>query len=339
MTQSSQAGVQSSTRRAALIIAGAAGKGPYAAGVLGRLAVDERFEISCVLGASSGALNAAVYAAGLRVGEELDAAQELRRLWREQAHWNQILTHAARVSLVRKALERYRHEPTKKQREVKLLVVAATLNGRRDENNPQHLRFERAFEFDSGHFTTRDGLTKIAETCLVSSAIPVAFRPRDLANEGQFWDGGIVNNTPIGHALKRDRAIDHMIVISPDSEQLQARRWGRFSVNRLLAMAIEERLQRDLCEAKSFNKELAALCRAGVDLDRLGPDVNWKLLQFVEIRPPKDLPGNLASGFFSESRRAEYIEIGEQTAARRLGEWQPQVFDTGRREVRPETTA
>ncbi len=326
MTQSSQAGLKSSKRRAALIIAGAAGKGPYAAGALGKLARDERFEISCVLGSSSGALNAAVYAAGLRVGEELDAALHLQELWRERASWEKILTYGARVSIVRKALERYRHKP--ERRKVALVVVVASLNGRRDDKHAEHVRFERAIPFDTADFTSERGLAAIAETCVVSSAIPIVFKPRDLRHEGQFWDGGTVNNTPIGHALKRDRAIDHMIVISPDAECLESRRFGRLSFNRLLEMVIEERLQRDLCEAKSFNEELLVLCRAGVDLSKLGPEINWKLLQFVEIRPAQDLRGNLAVGFFSQGRRAEYIEIGESTAARRLEEWKPADFDT-----------
>ena len=104
------------------------------------------------------------------------------------------------------------------------------------------------------------------------------------------------------------------------------RRYGWFSLSRLLEMVIEERLARDLSEAKSFNDELLALCRAGVDLNQLGPDIKWKFLQFVEIRPEQDLPGNLAAGFFSAELRDKYVNVGHDTAKQVLAHWQPRIF-------------
>jgi predicted acylesterase/phospholipase RssA len=58
----------------ALILAGAAGKGPFAAGALSEIARRTDFNVRCIVGTSSGALNGALYAAGLRVGDAEGAA-------------------------------------------------------------------------------------------------------------------------------------------------------------------------------------------------------------------------------------------------------------------------
>lgn len=312
-------------RTSALIIAGAAGKGPYAAGVLSELAGDTRFYVSHVSGASSGALNAAVYAAGLRVGRAKEAALELCDLWRDKADWYRIFSHAQRVKIVADALSRYAGMECK--REVSLELVVATLRGCHDEYGA--LRFERSYKFTTIDFAKPEGIAQIAERCIQSSTIPVLFPPRSYGNEGQFWDGGLVNNTPIGDALKWDPTIDHLLVITPDSAQLapSSTRHGRFAINRLLEMVIEERLARDLNEAKSFNEELVKLYRAGVDPRTLDREVKWRLLQFVELRPARDLPGSLISGFISASRRRLYIQEGQAAARQVLAAWQPQGFE------------
>src|SRR5512139_3182802 len=73
-------------RPVGLILAGAGGKGPFAAGALGALAAEDHLQrVVSVVGASSGALNGAVYAAGLRVDAPEEAAWLLRDLWRDRA--------------------------------------------------------------------------------------------------------------------------------------------------------------------------------------------------------------------------------------------------------------
>jgi len=313
-------------RASALIIAGAAGKGPYAAGALKELARDKRFDVRHVAGTSSGALNAAVYAAGLRVGAEAEAAAQLWELWRTKANWHRIISHKQRVKIVKDALECFRGRD--RTREVSLELVVATLRGRHDKFGGA--RFEQVVPFETKHFETSEGTSELAERCIQSSTIPILFPPRTFKDQGQFWDGGIVNNTPIGNALKWDRQIDHVLVITPDSLQVESPkvRHGWLALNRLLEMVIEERLSRDLYEARSFNLELAALCRAGIDLARLGPDIKWRLLQLVVVRPEQDLPGSLVTGFLRPDRRQEYLKIGEDTAKACLAKWEPEVFDT-----------
>jgi predicted acylesterase/phospholipase RssA len=311
-------------KASALIVAGAAGRGPYAAGALSQLARDARFDIRHLAGASSGALNAAVYAAGLRVGAAPEAADHLCDLWRGRAHWNHIVTHEQRVDIVRKALERFRdRRPVHK---VELEIVATSLRGQNDKYG--YLRFEKPWQFSSGDFSNDGGISEIAEKSVLSSTIPGVFPPASYGDEGQFWDGGVVNNTPIGNALRKDPSIDHIIVVTNDSTRADPadKEYGRLALPRLLEMVIEERLSRDLHDARSFNDELKELRRAGFDLGKIQATVKWKLLQFLEIRPSRDVEGDLVSGFFSAQERAHSIEIGQQTALERLRAWQPEDF-------------
>src|SRR5260370_13885156 len=87
-------------RKTGLIVAGAAAKGPFAAGALKTISRDERFDVRAVAGASSGALNAAVYAAGLRVGKEKEAADLLCDLWKERASFTRIAFARQRRKIV-----------------------------------------------------------------------------------------------------------------------------------------------------------------------------------------------------------------------------------------------
>jgi len=306
-------------RASALILAGAAGKGPYAAGALATLARDPRFDVRSVIGASSGALNAAVYAAGLRVGEESAAAELLCELWRERAHWSRVLTHGDRVRVVEEGLAAFR-DKTPRQ-EVTLDIVLASLRGERNKPS-EHRRYEYVARFGSADFSSRERTRSIAEACVASAALPVIFRPRNLGDKGPFWDGGIVNNAPIGLALRRDPRVDHMIVVTPDADEVDDQRYfPQLSLERLLDMLINERLARDLHAAKTFNEELFELDAA--TRETLRRKHGWKLLELVEIRPQTALRGNAASGFASREYREEYLAIGRTAAQVALERWVP----------------
>jgi predicted acylesterase/phospholipase RssA len=319
---SADSATERGAHRTGVIISGAASKGPYAAGALAALAKDPRFDLRCLVGASSGALNAAVFAAGLRVGAAQQAAELLCSLWRERATWKGIITHRRRVEIMASALSEFQGKT--KVRDVALSVVVTSLQGRHDPKFG-YRRYERAFEFGNDDFASDAGVARIAESCVLSATIPGVFPPRWFEGE-QFWDGGLVNNTPIKLALKRDRLVDHLIIITPDAATIGTSPFHRLSLSRLMDILIEERLARDLCEAKSFNEELSAMRRAGVNLESLG--LAWRVLQFVELRPKTDLVGGLLQGFFSRRARDDYVRVGRETALRQLQEWSAVSYDT-----------
>ena len=319
--------------RAGLILAGAAAKGPYAAGALAAIATDGGFDVRIVVGASSGALNAAVYAAGLRVDEAGEAAELLCELWREKANLVDILPARNRKALVKDALRRFVSKPSINE-SVQARVVVTSLAGIKGKHG--YVRAEHMFQFGAKEFADPLEIARIADVCVASAAIPVLFAPVDLAGAGPSWDGGIVNNTPLGWALKADPEIDHLIVVTPEAlvdareptrsatgsapapELASKAHYGRFAVARLVEIVIEERMNRDLHEARGFNEEIRKLVGMGVSAEALRAKLNWRLLEIIEVRPAKPLEGGLLSGFWSPELRDQYLEFGREAAKRAL---------------------
>ena len=313
----------SGKHKVALILAGAAAKGPYAAGALGTLSQRRDIEITTVIGASSGALNGAVYAAGLRVGAEAEAGRLLERLWRKEAQFPAILSRARRVSIVREALGEFLGR--KEERKVLLRTITTSLPGKPDSRG--YVRSESVFDFDSESFGTPAGLDFIAEVAVASSAIPVVFPPHSLQDRdggldaaSPYWDGGAVNNTPLGWALKANSDIDHLIVVTPNANQVSSGPFSRLSVSRLLTLLIDERLARDLHEAHSFNEELEELSKL-VDPRVLRERLKWRKLEILEVRPSRPLKGDFVRGFLWPGLRNEYLAQGREAAERALAAW------------------
>jgi Dyp-type peroxidase family len=303
-------------KSAALIIAGAAGRGPFAAGALSVIAqYDARFDIRCVVGTSSGALNAAVYAAGLRVGDPECAAELLVDLWRNEATWWRIATQAQRIGIVARALRKFSHRPTKRP-DVQLRIVATSLDGQLecDAAHPWTI-FERTYAYSAPDFTSDTRIEEISRAAIASAAIPGVFRPVSI-DRSMYVDGGVVDNAPIAWAINTDSEIDDLLVVTPDPPT--APKVGGYPLSwlpRLLEIAIGERLSRDLDTARSFNRELEKLQTLGVSSQVLRKELQWRILNIVEIRPRQgSTPGGLLGGFFAASQRAAAIAQGSEWA-------------------------
>lgn len=312
-------------RRSAVIVAGAAAKGPFAAGALAELAGSDRFDIAAVVGASSGALNGAVFAAGLRVGRAKEAAELLCKLWAERANIWHIRSYTRRKAIVREALEVFRADPTTNR--TRFHTVVTSLAGRMARYG--HVLAEQPHHFEPDDFRDPARLDFMAEVCVASSAIPFVFAPVWVNGRGPYWDGGVVNNAPISLAIhgakprgSRPTDVNHVIVVSPERSVVRPDTYGRFALNRLLEILVEERLARDIEAAMSFNGELEdlravleRLANRRVTLEELGPKLDWRPLAFTEIRPYEtDLDGNALSGFFDRAERERYLARGRDAA-------------------------
>ncbi|MGH7296392.1 MAG: hypothetical protein ACRELB_15750, partial [Polyangiaceae bacterium] len=137
-------------------------------------------------------------------------------------------------------------------------------------------------------------------------------------------DGGVTDNTPVGHALLGAYDIARVFVIAavPRVQPNPGRLRGLALASQLLDVLVQERLVRELRDIERGNAWLRAIesslsdgaQRAAV-LDALG----WSGLrpvQVVEIRPTAPLPGNALSGFFSRRLREEYVQAGMEAAQR-----------------------
>ncbi|GEJ59027.1 patatin-like phospholipase family protein [Anaeromyxobacter diazotrophicus] len=340
-------------RAAAIVVGGAVAKGAFAAGALAELTrrlQRERTPIRALVGTSSGALNATMVAAGVRAGDPAGAADRLAVLWEQKVDvWHVFEPepgswwHGRGLSGTERIVELLASEcPQRAQGsaapEVALRLVVAPLAGTLAAAGGTS--FEHVERFAGADLDSASGRRRIFQAAAASAAFPFAFQPVPLDGAGPCVDGGLVNNTPIGEALDQDREVEAIYVISAEPADLTlapsaaAALGGSALLLRLVELLIDERLTRDLAEARAVNAWLAVLDR----LERQGAlssaaraDIVQALypgrepgavrpVELVEIRPPALLAGNAFKGFFRRELRRAYVEQGRAAARARLDE-------------------
>ena len=324
----------------ALILAGAVAKGAFEAGVLSVIAKKE-LAIASVVATSAGALNGTLYAAGLRFRRAALASAVLTDLWLDKANWARVLRPSLRgifggrgvssasglESILNDGLSRLvpgtlseLADPAK----VELTLVATTLNGAvRSSGSFQSTSFEHAVTFDGAAFDTQSGRARACQAALASAALPILFVPIDLPEVGPCIDGGVVNNTPISHAI--DAGVDRVIVVTGNPLEARSRRHFRFLdlVGQAADIGVNERLFRDLLQARKVNEKLDKVSEALTSADAplreaVSAALAWKKLEIIEIRPEVPLEGNAFAALGSRSLRSEYLELGVVAAERAL---------------------
>ncbi len=211
-------------------------------------------------------------------------------------------------------------------REVDLRLVVTPLEGTLD-SDCQATTFELPLHFRGPSFDTEEGRRSVCDAAVASAAFPLAYVPKELA-AGPCVDGGIVNNTPVKHALEGAGAegISRIIVVVPHPTKY-ASEAGSFSgyLGHLLSIIVQERLYRDLRFADRVNQRLKAL--AGLvsrgDLteaqaEKVRGVLGWKPLEILQIRPEEPLPGNAFEAFWDKDLRRQYVQMGREAAEREL---------------------
>jgi NTE family protein len=323
----------------ALILAGAVAKGAFGAGALAVL-LDETpgLDVRRIVATSSGALNGAFVASAIRSGTPRSAGSRLEALWTDEASFGHVFdasirgiaslrgisTNARVLSILRRAIQ-----PSTGRNPVSLrLVVTATAGYVDPESGSSGTTFERALRFDGESFDDAARLEEVFAAVTASAAYPVAFLPVDLSLGGEMvacYDGGLVDNTPIGNALE-DPDVTRVFVIAPYPPRfapLPKDRRGLPLLEHLSDILVNERLYRDLRQARAVNDALAkleaslappALAKALEALDWTGR----RQVEIVELRPEIDLDGYAFDGFFSKGLRESYLRAGESAVRRWL---------------------
>jgi predicted acylesterase/phospholipase RssA len=218
----------------AIVLAGAAAKGAWSAGVLAELtepAAQERLglDIRRVVAVSAGAINAALLAAHVRDGTEGAAMALLEELWIDIGDTKGALDVSPRAILARRGisssakvralLERFIPPSPSGTRPVDLAIVVANLNGEVDiVGSELATTYERCVQFTGDAFATKEGLAPVFDAVVASAAFPVVFEPEPITlgtRRVRCMDGGAVNNTPIKYALGEGEEIDRVFVIAP----------------------------------------------------------------------------------------------------------------------------
>jgi predicted acylesterase/phospholipase RssA len=328
----------------ALVLAGAVAKGAFTAGALAVLSDPDTkarlsLDVARIVGASAGALNGVYYAAAIRAGTEAFAGQRLAQLWLDDGtiggafdfSLRDILgglglsTNEKLVSLLRRQIA-----PSEGRQPVELRVVVTNADGELiSVGGAPATTYEHVVEITSADFETAEALERVFVTVAASAALPGAYAPVAIELGGRTvrgLDGGLVDDTPLGHALDGAPSVARVFVIVPyprvrtEPPVLH----GLGLASHVLDLILQERLVRDLRRAAHVNGVLARLPSLVADageraalLEALG----WagrRPVQVVEIRPDQDLPGNSFSGLASLELRQQYVQAGTDAAQRAL---------------------
>jgi NTE family protein len=328
---------------AALILGGAVAKGAFEAGAFAGL-VEADVPLRRVVGTSSGALTAAVVAAGMCTRRLRLAAAVAENMWAEHGSWGDISHVSMRglrdktgmldtesvQKLVRDGIERVMRPegaalpaPEELAAEVECTLVATSLFGHAAGDPPEPVH-EKAFSFDSAAFADPARWPEIARAAAASATFPGVFAPTEIDGV-PYVDGGAVNNAPISYAVS-DRITDVYVVSTyPLSLPPPERLGGLELAGQLAEILLNERLSRDLAFARNTNTLLARVTRAmhdsgltEVQRQAILQALGWRALRVWEIRPDDALDGNSFTAFGDPKLRAGYIERGREAARKTL---------------------
>ena len=295
-------------------------KGAFSAGALSVLSEPETrarygIDVRRIVGASSGALNGAYYAAAIRDGTEASGGPQLAQLWLDDATIRGAFDFSLHdlfvglgVSSSAKVLTLLREQirPATGRRPIELRVIVTNASGETiDVAGSPATTFEHIVDVADADFDTAESLERIFTAVTASAALPGVYAPVPIEVDGrtvQGFDGGIVDDAPLGKALDGRPDIARVFVCAPFPRVRTepADLHGLALAGHIFDLLVQERLIRDL-------KRVADANRAGK-----------RIVQVVEIRPDADLPGNAFSGFTSLELRREYVEAGVDAARRAL---------------------
>lgn len=206
-------------RRLALALQGGGSFGAFAWGVLDRLLEDEEIEIDAISGASAGAVNAVLLAAGLLEGGRPAARAKLERFWRRMSR---AAAFAPNVTLdlpgfgfIARSLAPHLFNP---------LNLNPLRDALADEVDFPQLRANSAVRLMIGATRVKDGALRIFETAeltldmvLASTCLPLLHREIRIDGE-TFWDGGYSANPPLVRlALKAEAGRILIVQVTPNA--------------------------------------------------------------------------------------------------------------------------
>ncbi|HXT06081.1 MAG TPA: patatin-like phospholipase family protein [Roseiarcus sp.] len=212
-------------KRVNLALQGGGAHGAFAWGALDAILEDERLEIAGVSGASSGAMNAVVMAAGLAEGRE-QARAKLTKFWRALAlesgpgatipvvdawasMWRVMFAPASVADAAAQASTPYAFNPFNINPLRDTLAALVDFEKLRQGDGPKLFVAATNVRTGMGTIFRRDVLTP--EHVIASATLPHLFQAAVIDGE-PYWDGGYSGNPPLWPLFYETDCRDAIIV-------------------------------------------------------------------------------------------------------------------------------
>lgn len=207
-----------------LALQGGGAHGAFTWGVLDRLLEEERIEVVGLSGASAGAMNAVVFAAGLQDGGREGARAALRRFWTRVSRagapsplalwtaffqpWGDHSLHLYLDALSR-IVSPYQLNPL----DLNPLrdILASEVDFARLRAGPGPLLFVSATHVRTGRLRVFRRHELSAAAVMASACLPLMFRAVHVEGE-PYWDGGYAGNPPLLPLVSHSPAHDLLLV-------------------------------------------------------------------------------------------------------------------------------
>lgn len=234
-------------RRRALVLPGGGGRGAYQVGVIKALS-EVGIEFEMAFGTSIGALNACMMAQ--------EQIGRLEDLWCSIKPWNIFkLPGASQVGRMMFG------------RKLGLLDTSPMETLLRREISLQRLKES---DTEVGFFTTDlcsletrlitvdsiNSSDELIDALMATSAVPIAFPPRQIQGHGLWVDGGLVRNTPMRAAMDRGAEEIFMVLLHPETVSVcPSHMWGVLA--RCLDVVLDASARKELELAQLYNRLIA----------------------------------------------------------------------------------
>ena len=233
-------------RRISLALQGGGSFGAFTWGVLDRLLEEDDLVIDAVSGASAGAVNAVVMAAGLIAGGRPEARRHLDRFWKRSSETAppDFGTAATMMSdIASRWMSPYQSNPFNHDVLAKLLKEAVDFDVLRADPPFKLLVAATSVTDGTSHIFRENELVR--EMVLASGCLPMKAQAIEIAGVG-YWDGGYSANPPLLPLVQASDAGEMLVVqIMPTQGQEQPRTAPDI-IRRLEQVTFNGVLQRDM---------------------------------------------------------------------------------------------
>ena len=220
--------------------------------------------------------------------------------------------------------------PTVREIQLRLIVTNADGDPAAIDGSPA-TTFEHVVDLRGDDFATEESIEHVYLSVAASAALPLLFAPVSLRvgpRAIRAFDGGLLNDAPVGLALSDAPEISRVFIVVPFPrvaiERPKLR--GRALASHVFDMLVLERLFRDLRSVVRTNGlllQLQALIPDAAQRAAVLEALGWaerRPVEIVEIRPATALPGDAFSGFWSRDLRERYVRAGVEAAERVLSD-------------------